>query len=661
MARASKRLFRGFLIVSCIVALTLGAAGWAWAQAEAPAAERPPSEEQLRQWLEQYPQADADRDGRLTWPEAQVYRQRLQDDRAKAKRSRSGYKTEYTYATMSDGVKIALAVAYPRGFDPADTNRKWPAVLRMSGYPGQVEPASPGAFANRYVTIHASMRGSGASGGVIRIINPRTGLDGHEIIENWIVKQPWSDGKVAVEGHSWPGLTGFSIAATNPPHLRAVAVSGLFDDVYRGIARIGGIRNSGFPVGWMNNLYRPTGVFDSDRTAIRLRGISDAEYQGILASRPARDLAGDALWLTMARPEDSPEWQLRSPGTYAHGVRAPIYIMHAYQDQQTGPSGAWLWHKIADDVPKRLVLTNGNHGMPRFFPRDRQGWFDFWLLGGGNQDPSDLTDADRRVRVYFETALTDSDRPKVNQPLVSSDFPLPETRWIRYYFHPGNRMSTDPPTAESGTRASGDAYQVAIGAADDEIQSAHYLVDFDQPTAICGPIVVTLWATSTTLDTDFFVLLADVDSEGHTQYLQRGMLRGSHHGLDEEQSEWVTVDDQRVLIRPHHPHIDPQPLVPHEPYRFEIEVFPVGHVFREGHRLAVRISQPPLVDPVPIAQGRWESYTYESSLPPGTVTILRDADHPSSILLPLLPELPPISDEPPPPGSQAGIRSVRLD
>ena len=70
------------------------------------------------------------------------------------------------------------------------------------------------------MTVRASVRGAGASGGTIRAISPRTGMDGHEIIENWIVKQPWSNGKVALHGHSWGGLTGFMIAATNPPHLQ---------------------------------------------------------------------------------------------------------------------------------------------------------------------------------------------------------------------------------------------------------------------------------------------------------------------------------------------------------------------------------------------------------------------------------------------------------
>ena len=661
MLAANGTVARDVVRAWCVAALLVTLTGQGWARAETTAARGAPSEEQLRQWLEQYPEADADGDGVLTWPEAEAYRDRLSAERAKAEAAKRGYKTEFPYATMSDGVKIALAVAYPRHFDPEDTARKWPAILRMSGYPGTVEPSSPGAFGDEYVMVNASVRGSGASGGVIRIVSPRTGMDGHEIIENWIVKQPWSDGEVAVEGHSWPGLTGFTIAATNPPHLKAVAVSGLFDDVYRGIARIGGIRNSGFPVNWMNSLYRSTGVFGSDQAAMALRGLVEAEYAEVLAARPSRDLADDMLWITIAEPEDGPGWQSRSPGTYARGVRAPIYIMHAYQDQQTGPSGAWLWHQVPDDVPKRLVLTNGDHGMPSCFPRDRQEWFDFWLLRDGQGDPGDLTDRSRRVRVYFETADARGRQAPTNEPLVSGDFPLPETIWTRCYFGEGSAMSPTPPGRAADASRSGDSYRVAVGAEDDQIDAVHYALDFGEPTAVCGPVCVTLWATCTTLDTDFFVLLADVDREGNAQYLQRGMLRASHRGLDEARSEWVSVDGRKLLVRPHHPHRDPRPLEPGEPCRFEIEVFPVGHVFREGHKLVVRISQPPLVDRVALAPDGRQSYTYDSALPPGTVTILRDADHPSGVLLPVLPELPPIPDEPPAPGSQAGIYHEHVD
>jgi len=257
---------------------------------------------------------------------------------------------------MSDGIKIALAVAFPGGYDPSDARTKWPAMLNMMGYPGSTEPEPPGRFNDRYVTVRASLRGAGASGGSIRPISPRNGRDGYEIIENWIVKQPWSNGRVALHGHSWGGLTGFMIAATHPPHLQAVAVSGLLDDVYRDIGRIGGIRNAGFPVDWMNSLYLPTGPFDSGRAAMQTRGLTADQYRQIVASRPPIDFARSLLWKMLVTEQNPPESKAASPGTFAKEIQAPIQIMHSWQDEQTGPSGVWLWTYIPDDVPARSQI-----------------------------------------------------------------------------------------------------------------------------------------------------------------------------------------------------------------------------------------------------------------------------------------------------------------
>jgi len=56
-----------------------------------------------------------------------------------------------------------------------------------------------------------------------------------------------------------------------------------------------------------------------------------------------------------------------------------------------------------------------------------------------------------------------------------------------------------------------------------------------------------------------------------------------------------------------------------------------------------------LNDPVPYTKGKngykSGSYKYESNQPNSTVTIHRGPDYPSSVLLPLLPGLPPISKE----------------
>ena len=42
-------------------------------------------------------------------------------------------------------------------------------------------------------------------------------------------------------------------------------------------------------------------------------------------------------------------------------INVPIHITGAYQDEQTGPRGpTHLWEQVRG-VPKRLILTNGDH------------------------------------------------------------------------------------------------------------------------------------------------------------------------------------------------------------------------------------------------------------------------------------------------------------
>src|SRR5256885_12335356 len=88
-------------------------------------------------------------------------------------------KDRYTYATMSDGVKIALAVSYPKGFTPAV---RWPALFMMDGYEGAAGFLDPGDYGNRYVMVHASLRGTGCSGRRFDLFDHRSVMDGYEII-----------------------------------------------------------------------------------------------------------------------------------------------------------------------------------------------------------------------------------------------------------------------------------------------------------------------------------------------------------------------------------------------------------------------------------------------------------------------------------------------
>jgi predicted acyl esterase len=609
------------------------------------------SEEQLQRWLQQYPEADANNDGKLTTEEAEAYRQKLERQRLRtqAARKRVPFEHEFTFATMSDGARIALAVAYPNGFE-ADADRKWPAIFTLCGYTSATAPVNPGGFGHRFVTVNASIRGTGASGGALSPWTRRTWQDGHEVIENWIAKQPWSNGRVGIVGHSWPGLMGFLVATTNPPSLKAVCVSGLIDDFYRGISWIGGVRNCGFPVDWLNNYYQVDGPFNSGAAAQAVRQIDDATYAEIVDSRPERELADDMLWLLMYEPYDGLKWQKQSLCTYTPQIRAPILIMHSYQDEQTGPTGWRLWKRVPENVPKRLILSNGAHNVASAVNSDRSAWFQYWLLGEGD---GTIADSERRVQVYFETHFEDDESGiRLNPPLEAKDFPLPGTRWTQYYLHAGGLLSKNRPSGDESAAV----YRVASGDPSDATERVEYTLEFNNPTAICGPIVLTLWTQLSTLDADFFALVCDMDPEGNVYGLQRGLLRASHRELDAEKSGYVNQDDQKLLVQPHHPHTRAEPIVPHKPYRYEIGIPVVGHVFRPGHKLVLRLSRPPLGDPIGVTKWGGPSYQYDSDRPPGIVKILHDLEHPSSLLLPVLPSLPPITDAPPSLENMAGIQ-----
>ncbi len=611
------------------------------------------SPEQLRSWLEQYPDADADRDGRLTVEEAEAYRQRLLQKQTAPRQGEAGFRHEFTFATMSDGVEIALAVGYPEDFDHTGRRRKWPAMFITCGYTFATAPIDPARYGDQLVTVVASIRGTGASGGALSPWKPRTWQDGHEIIENWIVKQPWSNGRVGIEGYSWPGLMGFLTATTRPPSLKAVCVGGLVDDFYRGICYPGGVRNVGFPVDWLNNFYRPDGPFGSGVAAVQARGLDEATYRSIVQGRPAHDLAQDSLWFLLHEPLDGPEWREQSLSTHASKIRTPIIIGHAWQDEQTGPTGWQLWRRVPEDVPKRLFLTNGNHGAGPAPRSAVNAWFRHWLL---EQPVEEAVDPARRVECYFETRAEAPGGPAVRgEPLRARDFPLPGTRWTRYYLREGNRLSTSAPRKDEPA----DGYAATHRPPSGEDSRAVYLLKFDEPTAICGPIALTLWATLTTIDTDFYVLLADQGPDGTIYGLQRGLLRASHREVDPEKSVYVKSGGRKLLMQPFHPHTRPQPVRPGEPCEYQIEIPAVGHVFRPGHALVLAITRPPESDLIGVTKSGEPSYRYDSMPPPGKVTILRDAGHASSVLLPVLAELPPLPAEPVPLQQQAGLQPVR--
>lgn len=592
------------------------------------------------------------------------------------------------FVTMSDGVSIAVNVRMPTNYIPG---QRYPTVFEMSGYDGGsanggtlakdvgVPPGTPvprddsrqltDLFNGEYVTVHASVRGTGCSSGEFDLFSWRSALDGKEIIDNWIPSQSWSDGAVGIVGHSYGGITGFMVAATQPQHLKAITLSGLIDDVYRALAYPGGVSNYGFPLLWTGGI-RPAydaggGLLPGLVRPQRPEDTPNRQEQcAVNAAGKSRTVANDPL-LQGLSDTDNDWYRSRSLITYVDKIKVPIHMVGASQDEQTGPRGpAHLYDRIGG-VPKRLILTNGNHDTESTadygvsdIRNDRRAWLDHWLRGV-NGGFGNLRQARSSATVLFETYKDDSGALVPNGRKDARTFPLPDTRWTDWYLHGDGSLTTDAPTAAepsqqyvTGTKRQFWSYQagggfgppVTTAEGPDELTYRGDPVASD--TAVAGPITATLFMQSTAPDTELFVEVVDEAPDGSRTYLQRGLLRASHRAVDDSQSEHTP--DGRVY-RPHRPHTNPTPITPGQTYEYLVEVWPVGHVFRAGHSISVKVHAPPLVD---------SYYAYVPRSAPGVNTVLQGPDTPSRIMLPMVP-LAGVGLGPPLPcGAQEAVRCV---
>jgi putative CocE/NonD family hydrolase len=559
--------------------------------------------------------------------------------------------SEFKYLPVADGTDIAVTVHYPQGFKD-DPDRKWPALFGLDGYGGAKQP-NDGTFmsSNKYVAVYASVRGTGCSGGKFDLFSWQSAQDGKYLIDDWIAKQPWSDGRVGIWGHSYAGLMGFLVAATSPEHLYGTAVSGLIDDFYRGILYPGGVPNSGFPIAWGAGV-RPLVEAEGDGQA---QLTDDACRTHFLEHQmgdyiPPPDLAIGS-YAEMEAGEET--WSIQHALIRrVDGITAPIQVGQQFQDEQTGPRGGHVLFGAIHGVPKRLVMSNGRHN-PNDPTATKAAWLDCWVIDRGHGCGA-TTDPDQRVLIHFDTRKSTSGAQVRNTPYRTSDWPVPETDWQRYFLRTDGQLSnTDPgaigavayattATDQRVTLNMGDPAGAGMtedkntGAATEggAPNQAVWTLPIKDTTALAGPIDLTLWARLSSVDTDFFVDLIDKAPDGTQFYLQRGLLRSSFREVDPARSERVASGPHRgEIYRPYHPFVNPTTVLPDVPIKYEIEVFPVAQVLRKGHQLVVRVHAPPLNDPL-------STYSYPPEQAPGVVQILQDADHPSSILLPFLPTLP---------------------
>ena len=138
-----------------------------------------------------------------------------------------------------------------------------------------------------YACVRVDSRGAGRSPGLLDVWSAREARDLYACVE-WAAAQPWSTGKVGLNGISYYAMNQWQVAAQEPPHLAAICVWEGAADWYRDMTHHGGILsavNSGR--GSAARGRAVAGVHRKGADHGRQRG-APARNQALSAARPAR-------------------------------------------------------------------------------------------------------------------------------------------------------------------------------------------------------------------------------------------------------------------------------------------------------------------------------------------------------------------------------------
>jgi len=596
----------------------------------------------------------------------------------------------FGYIIVRDGTTLSANVMLP---GPAEDG-PYPTVVEYSGY----QPSDPGSAdlaqvytAQGFAYVGVNMRGTGCSGGSFRYFETVQSLDGYDVIEA-VAAQPWVDGKVGMVGISYPGIAQLYVAATTPPSLGAIAPISVLDDSGRSTLYPGGILNTGFAVDWTSDRMREAQPYGQAWTQTRADEGDEvcASNQGLRLQNP--DLLQEI--------EDNPYYteplgSSLAPVTFVDQIDVPVFLAGAWQDEQTGGHFPAMLDSFTGSPHLYVDLVNGLHTeslSPQILARQME----FLQLYIGHRTPeiafangvlpilgdaiwgvttfAPLTDrfagmsyddalaafeSDPPVRVFFEQGGDDAFAPGTPEPnfVVTFDsYPI-ATAEATVWQLDGNGALTDGELQDPGIatyRADPDALPATFyeGGGND-VWRADVQYDWEPlpagtgvgfvtaplaaDTVVIGPGSVDLWVSADAADTDLEVTITEVRPDGTEIYVQSGWLRASHRALDEAAS---------TELRPVHGHLeaDASPMSA-EVVPIRVELFPFGHPFRAGSRIRLTIDAPGN------SRAIWSFDTVSDG---ETVTIAYDAEHPSRIVLSVVPGIEVPSVAPPACGALRG-------
>lgn len=493
-------------------------------------------------------------------------------------------------------------------------------------YDGAIEAGSPEFFVERgYAHIIADSRGTGKSEGEYRgWMSRQEAEDGFDLVE-WIARQPWCDGNIGMVGISYLGTIQLQVAAEQPPHLRAIMPWNAPADFYREATHHGGVVQTFFLNLYANVIggcrFPPVTAGELsreefDRRRRQLMADPDiAMYSQIykLLDDPERN---PGFFDILMHPFDGPFYRERSANARFDRIRIPVYFgsgwwayghMHLVGAFE-GYTGIAAPTKLEVGPPSVL-----DRPLPREFNQEVVRWYDHWLKGVENGIMDEPP-----IRLF----VTGDDRWS-----CASQWPLAQTDWRRLHLCRWGRLAGEP----EATAGHPDVFVQQSPAQTRTISRLAFdSAPLPEELTVIGPVSLVLYAAIDADDTNWIVVLQDVDPHGGVRELTKGCLKASHR----------QVDPQRSLPgRPFHPHAAADPVVPGDVHEYAIALAPLAHAFHRGHRVRLEISCLDYVGYPPVSVHIRQSHMPFHLCASQTVAhwIHHDEQYPSHLLLPVIP------------------------